>query len=95
MDKLQEQIEAQKAELETLRPLSPGGLSNLEHIHDIELTYTSNAIEGNTLTAAETSLVVGDRSPPGGLPVIDKALLSEAAGRVMLSDAGVSPEYHR
>jgi Fic family protein len=71
MDKLLEQIEAQKAELERLRPLSPGGLSNLEHSHDIELTYTSNAIEGNTLTAAETTLVVEQGITIGGKPLKD------------------------
>ena len=58
MEKLLQGIAAKKAELDRLRPLAPGGLSNLEHSHDIELTYTSNAIEGNTLTAAETTLVI-------------------------------------
>jgi Fic family protein len=58
MDKLIEAIGAKKAELDRLRPRAPGGLSNLEHSHDIELTYTSNAIDGNTLTALETTLVI-------------------------------------
>jgi Fic family protein len=58
MDKLIEGIAAKKAELDRLRPRAPGGLANLEHSHDIELTYTSNAIEGNTLTALETTLVI-------------------------------------
>jgi len=51
-------IAAKKAELDRLRPLAPGGLTNLEHVQDVELTYTSNAIEGNTLTASETTLVI-------------------------------------
>jgi Fic family protein len=71
MDKLLEQIEAKKAELDRLRPLSPRGLSNLEHVHDLELTYTSNAIEGNTLTAAETTLVVEQGITIGGKPLKD------------------------
>ncbi len=58
MDALLERIAAQKAELDRLRPLAPGGLSNLEHSADLELTFTSNAIEGNTLSAAETALVI-------------------------------------
>src|SRR5713226_8844977 len=45
MDNLLERIAAKKAELDRLRPLSPGGLGNLEHIHDLELTYTSKAID--------------------------------------------------
>jgi len=58
MDKLLEEIAAKKAELDRLRARAPGGLRNLEHSYDLELTYTSNAIEGNTLTAVETTLVI-------------------------------------
>jgi Fic family protein len=71
MDKLQEEIAAKKAELDRLRPAAPGGLRNLERIYDIELTYTSNAIEGNTLTAAETALVVEKGITIGGKPLKD------------------------
>jgi Fic family protein len=53
-----EHIEQKKAQLDRLRPLSPGALSNLEHANDLELTYTSNAIEGNTLSQIETNLVI-------------------------------------
>jgi Fic family protein len=71
MDKLLEQIAEKKAELDRLRPIAPGGLSNLEHAHDLELTYTSNAIEGNTLTASETMLVVEQGITIGGKPLKD------------------------
>lgn len=66
MDTLIERIAARKAELDRLRPLAPRGLSNLEHVHDLEITYTSNAIEGNTLTASETMLVVEQGITIGG-----------------------------
>ena len=69
--KLQHQIAAKKAELDRLRSLSPNGLSNLEHAHDLELTYTSNAIEGNTLTAVETTLVIEQGLTIGGKPLRD------------------------
>ena len=59
-------VEEKKAELDRLRPR--GELSNLEHSHDLELTYTSNAIEGNTLTAAETTLVIEQGVTVGGKP---------------------------
>jgi Fic family protein len=68
---LQHQIASNKAELDRLRTLSPNGLSNLEHAHDLELTYTSNAIEGNTLTAAETTLVIEQGLTIGGKPLRD------------------------
>jgi len=58
MDTLFEAIAAKKERLDKLRPLSPEAIANLEHYYDIELTYTSNAIEGNTLSAVETTLVI-------------------------------------
>jgi Fic family protein len=71
MDNLLNQIAARKAELDRLRVRTPKGLDNLEHVHDLELTYTSNAIEGNTLTAAETTLVVEHGITIGGKPLKD------------------------
>ena len=71
MQELIQQIAAKKAELDRLRPLAPGGLGNFEHVQDIELTFTSNAIEGNTLTAAETALVIEHGLTVGGKPLRD------------------------
>jgi Fic family protein len=42
-----------------------------EHYYDIELTYTSNAIEGNTLSRAETALVIEKGVAIGGKPLKD------------------------
>jgi len=47
-----------KLALDQLRPLSGGALARLDHYYDIEITYASNAVEGNTLTAVETTLVI-------------------------------------
>lgn len=47
-----------KQKLDAFRPLPLELVKNLEEWFKIELTYTSNAIEGNTLTRAETALVV-------------------------------------
>lgn len=68
---LLQQILAKKAELDLLRKRAPGGLSNLEHSADLELTYTSNAIEGNTLTAVETTLVIEQGITVAGKPLRD------------------------
>ena len=70
-DALLQQIAAKKAELDQLRPQAPHGLDNLNHALDIELTYSSNAIEGNTLSAAETMLVVEQGITIGGKPLKD------------------------
>ena len=66
-----EQVAAKKAELDRLRATAPGGLQNFERSHDLDLTYTSNAIEGNSLTAVETTLVVEQGLTIGGKPLRD------------------------
>jgi Fic family protein len=71
MDKLVAQIATKKVELDRLRERKPGALVNLEHSHDLELTYTSNAIEGNTLSAAETTLIVEQGITIAGKPLRD------------------------
>jgi hypothetical protein len=59
------------------RPNSTGcacwrrAVSTLEHSRDLELTYTSNAIEGNTLTAVETTLVIEQGITVAGKPLRD------------------------
>jgi Fic family protein len=70
-DTLLRQIAAKKAELDRFRPQVPHGLDNLARSHDIELTYTSNAIEGNTLSAAETRMVIEQGITIGGKPLKD------------------------
>lgn len=58
MDEKLTQLTAKKQKLERLRPLPPELVKNLEEWFRVELTFTSNAIEGNTLTRAETALVI-------------------------------------
>lgn len=61
-----DRVDKKKAELDTYRPLSSDLVANLEEWFRIELTYTSNAIEGNTLTRRETALVVEKGITVGG-----------------------------
>ena len=51
-------IEAKKRQMDACRPLTQGELERLREEFVIEYTYNSNAIEGNTLTLQETSLVL-------------------------------------
>jgi Fic family protein len=60
-----------KARLDALRPLPSAQLDNLENWFRVELTYTSNAIEGNTLTRAETALVVEKGLTVGGKTLVE------------------------
>jgi Fic family protein len=63
---IQQQIQAKKSKLDTLRPLSDEQLQRLKSYFDIEFTYNSNAIEGNTLSFSETKLVINEGLTIGG-----------------------------
>ena len=58
MDSIITKLFAKKQRLDRYRPLPKELIKNLDEWFRIELTYTSNAIEGNTLTRQETALVV-------------------------------------
>ncbi len=64
-------VEQKKAQLERARPLSAAVLAQLQKHYDIELTYTSNAIEGNTLTLRETAEVIEHGITVGGKSLRD------------------------
>lgn len=53
-------VDSLKAELATLRPLPPEALKKIADALEMEYTYESNRIEGNTLTLQETALVVNE-----------------------------------
>ena len=71
MDELIASTAAKKQQLDALRPLSQGALAQLQKYYDVELTYTSNAIEGNTLTHRETAEVIEHGITVGGKPLRD------------------------
>lgn len=68
---LLDSISEKRARLDQLRPLTPDALARLDHYYDVEVTYASNAIEGNTLTAVETTLVIEKGVTIGGKPLKD------------------------
>lgn len=53
-------IDEKKKLLDSKRPLSIQAVQNLKKYFDVELTYNSNAIEGNTLTITETKVILED-----------------------------------
>ena len=55
-----QEVDSLKAELATLRPLPPEALKKIADALEMEYTYESNRIEGNTLTLQETALVVNE-----------------------------------
>lgn len=71
MKELLSSIAAKKAQLDALRPAAGGALRALQKSYDVDLTYTSNAIEGNTLTLRETAEVIEHGITVGGKPLRD------------------------
>lgn len=63
-DKLQEQIRAH-------RPLDTYEVKQLKEYYRIGLTWSSNALEGNSLTESETKVVLEDGITIGGKPLKD------------------------
>lgn len=61
-----ELLQRKKKLLDTHRPLPPALVKNLYDWFKVELTYTSNAIEGNTLTRRETAVVIEKGLTVGG-----------------------------
>lgn len=60
-----------KKHLDKHRPFNASLVRNLEEWFRIELTYTSNAIEGNALSRAETALVVEKGLTIGGKSITE------------------------
>jgi len=64
-------VARKKSQLDQLRPHVAESLAALAGWYDVELTYTSNAIEGNTLTRLETAIVLDKGLTIGGKPLKD------------------------
>ena len=63
---MQRKLDEKLDKLNKARPLSQSTLGNLKDKFEIDMTYNSNAIEGNTLTLRETWLVVRKGITIGG-----------------------------
>ncbi|MDF1655459.1 MAG: Fic family protein [Coxiellaceae bacterium] len=64
-------LTVKKQQLDALRPLPNALVHNLDDWFRVELTYTSNAIEGNTMTRRETALVVEKGLTVGGKTLVE------------------------
>ena len=76
IDDLQKQIKS-------LPPLSEAEVTSLCAYYKVKLTYSSNALEGNTLTESETKVVLEDGLTIGGRPLRDHL---EAVGHAAAFD---------
>ena len=70
LSRLQE-IDNLKAKIDSFIPLSENILKQIKAYFKISFTYTSNALEGNTLSLSETKIIIEDGITIGGKPVKD------------------------
>ena len=56
MDEILQRIDEYKKNVDAKRPLSAGELKQVQEYFRIGLTYSSNALEGNSLTETETKI---------------------------------------
>jgi len=64
-------IDTTKEWIANKRPLAPKEVKELDAYFRIGTTYTSNALEGNTLTLTETKVLLEDGLTAGGKPLRD------------------------
>jgi Fic family protein len=65
------EIDKLQKEIDSFRPLPKHTLKQLKEYYRVGLTYTSNALEGNSLTETETKIVLEDGITIGGKPIRD------------------------
>lgn len=64
-------LDRYKDAIDALRPFEGGLLKEIRNYYRIGLTWTSNALEGNTLTESETKVLLEDGMTAGGKPLKD------------------------
>ena len=69
--KLLSKIDGQQKRINEMRPLADETVTSLKNYYKIGLTWSSNAMEGNTLTESETKIVIEDGLTIGGKPLRD------------------------
>ncbi len=71
MQKILNEIDRLKQEIDALRPLSTQDLGHIKEYFRVGLTYTSNALEGNALTETETKIILEEGITIGGKTLRD------------------------
>jgi Fic family protein len=68
---LLQKIDLYKSAIDELRPFEGDLLNEIKAYYRIGLTWSSNALEGNTLTESETKIILEDGLTVGGKPLRD------------------------
>ncbi len=70
-EEIAKRLDENKRKLDILRPLPVQAVKKLREQFELEMTYNSNAIEGNSLTLKETYLVISEGLTIKGKPLKD------------------------
>ncbi len=70
-DRIFDELDSLQEKILELKPFSESMLKQLKEYYRVGLTYSSNAIEGNSLTLSETKVVLEDGLTVGGKPLRD------------------------
>ncbi len=71
LQELLKKADSYKQKISSARPLAKEELQSLDNYFRIGFTYSSNALEGNTLTVSETKILLEDGITVGGRPLKD------------------------
>ncbi|MBN1216122.1 MAG: Fic family protein [Candidatus Lokiarchaeota archaeon] len=71
MQNILKEIDSLQQEINSYRPLNSNLLKMIKEYYRIGLTYSSNALEGNSLTESETKIVLEEGITIGGKPLKD------------------------
>lgn len=71
INQLLKKIDTYAGIIRAYRPLSEAKVKELDAYYRIGMTYSSNALEGNSLTLTETKVLLEDRITVGGKPIRD------------------------
>lgn len=69
MQDLLKTIDKLKAEIDGIKPLKASELKQLKDYYKIGLTYSSNAVEGNSIDETETKIIIENGLTIGGKPL--------------------------
>lgn len=83
LDALLKRIDENREKISQRRPLTPSEVRELDQYYKVGTTYSSNALEGNSLTLTETKVLLEDGITVGGKPIRD---LNEATGHAKAYD---------
>ena len=78
-----ERIDANQKAINAIRPFEGDALNQIRDYYRVGLTYSSNALEGNSLTELETKVLLEDGMTVGGKPLRD---MFEALGHATAYD---------